>query len=55
MNEKGFMKLYPIEYGTENEINMGNRFFNVYELKVSLAGDRYVYRICQNLWYRYIG
>jgi hypothetical protein len=49
MNEKGFMKLNPIEYGTENEINMGKRVFNVYELKVSLAWDRYVYRIVKQI------
>jgi hypothetical protein len=28
-----------------SEINMGNRFSHVYELKVSLAWNRYVYRI----------
>ncbi|MDF2989063.1 MAG: plasmid pRiA4b family protein [Eubacterium sp.] len=39
------MRLYPLKYGTENEINMEYRIFNVYELKVSLTWDRYVYRI----------
>ena len=39
------MELNTIEYGMERDTNMANRVFNVYELKVSLTWNRYVYRI----------